>query len=93
MSKSTHTVDMCTGSVLKKVLLFALPLMLSGILRLLFNAVDCTLLKVFAVCVDGDQVLVTKEGQMLRVSHEAPEITNEWQSIPQFFFDAISENE
>ena len=31
---------MCSGSILKKMLLFSLPLMLSGILQLLFNAAD-----------------------------------------------------
>lgn len=31
---------MCSGSILKKMLLFSLPLMFSGILQLLFNAAD-----------------------------------------------------
>ena len=33
-------IDMCNGPILKKMLLFALPLMFSSILQLLFNAVD-----------------------------------------------------
>lgn len=33
-------MDMCNGPILKKLLIFALPLMLSGILQLLFNAAD-----------------------------------------------------
>lgn len=33
-------MDMCNGSIFKKLLIFALPLMLSGILQLLFNAAD-----------------------------------------------------
>lgn len=33
-------IDMCNGPVLKKMLLFALPLMCSSVLQLLFNAVD-----------------------------------------------------
>lgn len=33
-------IDMCNGPILKKMLLFALPLMCSSILQLLFNAVD-----------------------------------------------------
>ncbi len=48
MQKSTHTMDMCTGSVLKKMLLFALPLMLSGVLQLLFNAADVMIVGRFA---------------------------------------------
>ena len=33
-------MDMCNGPVLKKIWLFSLPLMLSGVLQLLFNMVD-----------------------------------------------------
>ena len=33
-------MDMCNGSVLEKMLLFALPLMCSGVVQLLFNAAD-----------------------------------------------------
>ncbi len=35
-----YTIDMCSGSLPKKMLLFAIPLILSSILQLLFNAVD-----------------------------------------------------
>lgn len=38
--KKTYEMDMCTGPVLKKIIVFAIPLMLSGMLQLLFNAVD-----------------------------------------------------
>ena len=38
--KKSYEIDMCSGPVLGKLLLFALPLMLSGILQLLFNAAD-----------------------------------------------------
>ena len=33
-------MDMCSGPLLSKILIFAIPLMLSGILQLLFNAAD-----------------------------------------------------
>lgn len=36
----TYEIDMCSGSVLWKMLIFALPLMFSSILQLLFNAAD-----------------------------------------------------
>ena len=39
MKKATQ-IDMINGPVLKKLLLYAIPLMLSGILQLLFNAAD-----------------------------------------------------
>lgn len=38
--KKKYEMDMCSGSVIKKMLLFALPLMCSGVLQLLFNAAD-----------------------------------------------------
>lgn len=39
MSK-TYSIDMCNGSILPKLLKFAIPLMCSSILQLLFNAAD-----------------------------------------------------
>lgn len=39
MAKS-YTIDMCEGPILSKMLRFALPLMLSSMLQLLFNAAD-----------------------------------------------------
>ncbi len=43
-----YAMDMCSGSVLKKMLLFALPLMLSSMLQLLFNAADIVVVGKFA---------------------------------------------
>ncbi len=40
MAKRNYEIDMCNGPLLGKILRFALPLMLSGILQLLFNAAD-----------------------------------------------------
>ena len=40
MKKSSYEIDMCNGPILGKVLRFSIPLMLSGILQLLFNAAD-----------------------------------------------------
>ncbi len=48
---------------------------------------------VFAKCVDGDVVLFTNNGEIVRISHETFEIIDEWQSIQQFVFDAITESE
>ena len=36
----SYEIDMCNGPLFSKILLFSLPLMLSGILQLLFNAAD-----------------------------------------------------
>lgn len=35
-----YEIDMCNGTIMDKLISFSLPLMLSGILQLLFNAVD-----------------------------------------------------
>ena len=40
MNQKRFELDMCSGPLLGKTLVFALPLMLSGILQLLFNAAD-----------------------------------------------------
>ena len=40
MNKNKYEIDMCNGSIMDKLISFALPLMLSGILQLMFNAVD-----------------------------------------------------
>ena len=42
------TVDMLNGNLLKKIILFAIPLMLSGMLQLLFNACDLMVVGRFA---------------------------------------------
>lgn len=39
-NSTKYEIDMCNGPLLSKILLFSLPLMLSGILQLLFNAAD-----------------------------------------------------
>ena len=40
MKTQKYELDMCHGPLLGKILIFAIPLMLSGILQLLFNAAD-----------------------------------------------------
>ncbi len=46
--KKSFEIDMCTGPLLGKILLFTLPLILSGILQLLFNAADVIVVGRFA---------------------------------------------
>ncbi|MCM1145515.1 MAG: MATE family efflux transporter [Blautia sp.] len=43
-----YEIDMCNGPILGKILLFALPLMCSSILQLLFNAADVIVVGRFA---------------------------------------------
>ena len=46
--KRNHSIDMCNGSLADKILLFALPLMASSLLQLLFNAADVVVVGRFA---------------------------------------------
>ena len=40
MARRSNEIDMCTGPVAGKILRFSIPVMLSGMLQLLFNAAD-----------------------------------------------------
>ena len=40
IKRSKYEIDMCNGTIMDKLISFALPLMLSGVLQLMFNAVD-----------------------------------------------------
>lgn len=43
-----YEMDMCSGPFVKKILIFYIPLMLSGVLQLLFNAADIVVVGRFA---------------------------------------------
>ncbi len=43
-----YEIDMCNGPLLKKIMIFYFPLMLSGVLQLLFNAADIVVVGRFA---------------------------------------------
>ena len=49
----SRNIDMCNGSLFKSIVIFAVPLMLSGILQLFFNAADVVVVGKFA----GDESL------------------------------------
>ena len=40
MKNNKYEIDMCNGTIMDKLISFALPLMISGMLQLMFNAVD-----------------------------------------------------
>lgn len=48
MSGKAYQIDMANGSLLDKIIIFSIPLMLSGILQLLFNAADIVVVGRFA---------------------------------------------
>lgn len=47
-TRKNYEIDMCNGPILPKMLQFALPLMLSSVLQLLFNAADIIVVGRFA---------------------------------------------
>lgn len=47
-NEKKYEIDMCNGSLLGKILIFYVPLMLSGVLQLLFNAADIVVVGRFA---------------------------------------------
>ncbi len=46
--KQSHEIDMTNGPIFKKVFMFSLPLLLTGVLQLLFNAADVIVVGKFA---------------------------------------------
>lgn len=48
ISSKKYEIDMCNGPLLGKIMIFYVPLMLSGILQLLFNAADIVVVGRFA---------------------------------------------
>ena len=46
--KKSYEMDMCSGPILSKVLAYSFPLILSGVLQLLFNAADVIVVGRFA---------------------------------------------
>lgn len=53
MKTNKYEIDMCNGSIMDKLISFSLPLMLTSILQLMFNAVDIIVVGHF----DGSQAL------------------------------------
>lgn len=50
MKRKNYDIDMCNGPLVGKMLLFAVTLMLSGILQILFNAVDTVVVGNYVGC-------------------------------------------
>ena len=53
VKKNKYEIDMCNGTIMDKLISFAFPLMVSGILQLMFNAVDIVVVGRFS----GSQAL------------------------------------
>ncbi|MCI8651250.1 MAG: MATE family efflux transporter [Oscillospiraceae bacterium] len=65
MQTKRHEIDMCTGSLAPKILAFALPLMLSSIMQLLFNAADIIVVGKFAG--DASLAAVTSTSSLINL--------------------------
>lgn len=48
MKQKKYEIDMCNGTIMDKLIAFAIPLMLSGVLQLMFNAVDIVVVGQFS---------------------------------------------
>lgn len=48
VKKNKYEMDMCSGKIMTKLVSFSMPLMLSGMLQLLFNAVDIVVVGKFS---------------------------------------------
>lgn len=48
MKKNKYEIDMCSGPIMPRLISFSIPLMLSGILQLMFNAVDIVVVGKFS---------------------------------------------
>ena len=59
----SHTIDMTEGAILPKMLRFALPLMASSILQLMFNAADVAVVGKF--CGDTSLAAVSSNSAMI----------------------------
>ncbi len=53
VKNNKYEIDMCNGTIMDKLISFSLPLMLSGVLQLMFNAVDIIIVGKFS----GSQAL------------------------------------
>ena len=40
LKQNKYEIDMCNGTIMDKLITFSVPLMLSSVLQLMFNAVD-----------------------------------------------------
>ena len=81
MAKS-YEMDMCNGPILGKVLTYSIPLMLSGVLQLLFNAADVIVVGRFA----GSQSLAARPVPLLIFSLTSLSVCR---SVRTFWWHAI----
>ncbi len=65
MSGKRYEIDMCSGPLASKILRFAMPLMLAGIIQLLFNAADVVVVGKFVNATA--QGAVTSTGSMVNL--------------------------
>lgn len=79
---------MCNGSIMDKLISFALPLMLSGILQLMFNAVDIVVVGRFS----GSQSLAAV-GSTTALINVLPTCLSEFLWEPMYWRPGSTEQE
>ncbi len=45
----------------------------------------------FCSCADGDNVVLLQNGSVCRISHEGPEVLEEWSTIAEFIYESFNE--
>ena len=73
--KNRFEIDMCNGSIMNKLISFSIPLMLSGILQLAFNAVDIVVVGRFSgsealAAVGSTTALINVFTNLFRLNHK-----------------------
>ena len=68
MAEKRYEMDMCSGPLLSKILAFTLPLILSSMLQLLFNAADVIVVGKFAGTADISAVSTGSQAMQLVTS-------------------------
>lgn len=63
-----YEMDMCSGSLAGKILLFSLPLMLSSLLQLLFNAADVIVVGRYAAMPTQAVAAVGSNGALINLT-------------------------
>ena len=79
VKKNKFEIDMCNGSIMDKLISFSLPLMVSGILQLAFNAVDIIVVGRFS----GSQALAAV-GSTTALINVFTNLLSEFHLVPMF---------
>ena len=66
-TKVKKEIDICNAPILKSMILYALPLIATNLLQLLFNAADVAVLGIFSESGDGAVAAVGAPGSLIQL--------------------------